>query len=62
MKSIPGFMPSDISGTIELDLAKEHNLIIQSMASPTGQLIQFSGTIPTTNTSRQSDKISYTWR
>ena len=38
-------MPSDISGTIEIDLAKEHNLIIQSMASPTGQLIQFSGTI-----------------
>ena len=41
MKSFPGFMPSDISGTIELDLAKEHNLIIQSMASPTGQLIHF---------------------
>ena len=39
-------MPSDISGTIEIDLAKEHNLIIQSIASPTGQLIQFSGTIP----------------
>lgn len=39
-------MPSDISGTIELDLATEHNLIIQSMVSPTGQLIQFSGTIP----------------
>ena len=37
MKSISGFMPSDISGTIELDLAKEHNLIIQSMASSTGQ-------------------------
>ncbi len=46
MKSISGFMPSDISGTIELDLTKEHNLIIQSMASSTGQLIQFSGTIP----------------
>lgn len=39
-------MPSDISGTIEIDLAQEHNLIIQSIASPTGQLIQFSGTIP----------------
>ena len=39
-------MPSDISGTIEIDLAKEHNLIIQSIASPAGQLIQFSGTIP----------------
>jgi hypothetical protein len=39
-------VPSDISGTIELDLATEHNLIIQSMASPTGQLIQFSGTVP----------------
>jgi hypothetical protein len=39
-------MPSDISATIELDLTKEHNLIIQTMASPTGQLIQFSGTIP----------------
>jgi hypothetical protein len=35
-----------LSGTIELDLANEHNLIIQSIASPTGQLIQFSGTIP----------------
>jgi hypothetical protein len=39
-------VPSDISGTIELDLTNEHNLIIQSMASPSGQLIQFSGTIP----------------
>ena len=39
-------MPSDISRTIEIDLAKEHNLIIQSIASPTGQLIQFSGTLP----------------
>ena len=46
MKSVSGTVPSDISGTIELDLANEHNLIIQSMASPTGQLIQFSGTIP----------------
>ncbi len=46
MKSFSGFVASDISGTIELDLTTEHNLIIQSMASPTGQLIQFSGTIP----------------
>ena len=46
MKSISGLMPSDISGTIELDLKNDHNLIIQSVASHTGQLIQFSGTIP----------------
>ncbi|MGG6460140.1 MAG: hypothetical protein ACM3JQ_01810 [Candidatus Eiseniibacteriota bacterium] len=39
-------MPSDISETIELDLTQEHNLIIQPIASPAGQQIQISGTIP----------------
>jgi hypothetical protein len=39
-------VPSDISETIELDLNKEHNLIIQPIASPAGQLIQISGTVP----------------
>jgi hypothetical protein len=39
-------VPSDISETIELDLTKEHNLIIQPIASPAGQLIQISGTVP----------------
>jgi hypothetical protein len=39
-------MSSDISGTIELDLTIKHNLIIQPIASPTGQQIELSGTIP----------------
>ena len=39
-------MPSDISETIELDLTQEHNLIIQPIASPAGQQIQISGTVP----------------
>lgn len=39
-------MASDISATIELDLTKDHNLIIQPIFSDTGQLIQFSGTVP----------------
>lgn len=39
-------MSSDISATIKLDLTKDHNLIIQPLLSDTGQLIQFSGTVP----------------
>jgi hypothetical protein len=39
-------MSSDVSGTVELDLTKKHNLIIQPIASPNGQQIQLSGTIP----------------
>lgn len=39
-------MPSDISGTIELDLVQDHNLIIQPISSPAGQQIQISGTVP----------------
>jgi hypothetical protein len=39
-------MSSDISATIELDLKKDHNLIIQPIFSDTGQQIQFSGTLP----------------
>lgn len=40
------FMPSDITDTIELDLTKEHDLIIQPIDSPAGQQIQISGTVP----------------
>ena len=39
-------MSSDISATIELDLTKDHNLIIQPIISDTGQQIPFSGTLP----------------
>jgi hypothetical protein len=39
-------MSSDVSGTVELDLTEKHNLIIQPIASPNGQQIQLSGTIP----------------
>lgn len=39
-------MSSDISASIELDVTKKHNLIMQPMASATGQQIQLSGTVP----------------